>query len=437
MKNSYYNFYVPCATGTLCFNAKSDKFLILSSRVFQLLSERHYEQINPALIKILSLNGFIVDDEENEYENLLKEYHCSDQKKKYTVTLLPSLDCNMRCWYCFEKHITGSHLSSIQQNSIKLYVSRILSRDDVNHLHFSLFGGEPMLYFAEEVYPLLMECYAYAQKIGKKVTTSIITNGTFINEQTIPLLKNLNAGFQISIDGYRDKHNAIKKNPVFKNGTYDIVIKAIHDVTDAYNTNINLRINYDNQTLKHLCDIIKDIEDIDRRRIKIHLERVWQTKAAASPEVNISDVINEFLSHHFIVSYLNFYRRDYACNMDLKNQVVLSYDKCVYKCTGRDFTTDFQEGELTKDGHILWDEHKVGKRLSVKTYDLPICHSCRMLPQCWGLCSQKMLENAGPKDSMCPLKSMEMSIEEYICYRFNNEYITHIIYGEEQPISIV
>lgn len=46
---------------------------------------------------------------------------------------------------------------------------------------------------------------------------------------------------------------------------------------DSYNPYITLRINYDNQTLLHIEEVIKDIVDIDRSHIRVHLERVWQT----------------------------------------------------------------------------------------------------------------------------------------------------------------
>lgn len=35
---------------------------------------------------------------------------------------------------------------------------------------------------------------------------------------------------------------------------------------------------------------------------------------------------------------------------------------------------------------------------------------------------------------MCPLKTMEITMDE-ITYRFNNEYISRKIFGNEQPIS--
>ena len=90
-----------------------------------------------------------------------------------------------------------------------------------------------MLYFKEEVAPLLFKVKDYAKTINKDIRVSIVTNATRITEDIIPMLAELDATFQITIDGYREKHNSIKKSPEFKEGTYDVVMKAIHDLTNA------------------------------------------------------------------------------------------------------------------------------------------------------------------------------------------------------------
>jgi len=273
--------------------------------------------------------------------------------------------------------------------------------------------------------------------MNKDIKVSIVTNATCITEDIIPILAELNATFQITIDGYREKHNSIKKSPKFKEGTYDVVMKAIHDLTNAYDSRINLRINFDNQTFKHLNSVINDIQDVERKKIRIHLERVWQTTASDDYTTGtyLKEFINDMLRLNFRLSYLNFGRRNYSCLMDLKNNVVISYDGNVYNCTGRDFTDTHQEGVLTTDGSIEWELNKLERRATINTYDDPACIRCKLLPQCWGLCKQKILEHPNKAEQMCPLKTMEITMDEYITYRFNNEYISRKIFGNEQPIS--
>lgn len=439
MKNSYYNLYAPCSAGMLCFNTYYDNYLVIKRHTYDLIQTGSYDKISESALKVLQENGFVVEDDVDEYQNLIQEYHKSDTSGTFNLTLLPSLDCNVRCWYCFEKHIVGSHLSSQQQNAIFNYAQNILNKKNISVIHFSLFGGEPMLYFKEEVAPLLFKIKGYAKTLGKDIKLSIVTNATRITEDIVPMLAELNATFQITIDGYREKHNSIKKSPEFKDGTYNVVMKAIHTLTDTYDTCINLRINFDNQTFKHLHSITNDIQDIDRKKIKIHLERVWQTSAPddSTTGTYLKEFINNMLRLNFRLSYLNFNRRNYSCLMDLENNVVISYDGSVYNCTGRDFTSKHQEGKLTPEGNIEWEQDKLQKRTAIKTYDSPICAQCKLLPQCWGNCKQKILDYPDKTKQICPLRTMELSMDDYIAYRFNNEYISQKVLGTDKPVSLI
>lgn len=64
------------------------------------------------------------------------------------------------------------------------------------------------------------------------------------------------------------------------------------------------------------------------------------------------------------------------------------------------------------------------KRLKIKTYDNDMCRNCKFLPLCWGPCCQKQLES--PQNDLtryCQKQNMELSIADYVRYRFNNAYI--------------
>ena len=439
MKTSFYNLYAKCPQGILCFNTYQDNFLIMHEEAYNDLHCGNYEHISSTLLESLVKNKLVIDNNENEYEQLIQEYKGRDSNGNYSLILITSLDCNVRCWYCFEKHIKGSRLSIERQNHVFRYAQHILDKEEFNSLHITLFGGEPLLYFAEEVYPLMSRIKEYADNIGKVFTVSAITNATCITEEIMPLLTELKVSFQISIDGYREKHNSIKKIQDAKDSdAYGLVIRAIHLLTTAYGAHINLRLNYDNQTFKHLDELFQDLSDIKHDHITVHLERVWQTKAANSQTTGVMNALNEFTRHGFCASYMNFYRRNYSCYSDLRNGAVISYNGEVYKCTGRDFIPILQEGILTSDGTINWNIPKAEERLNIKTYNLPMCKSCKLLPQCWGPCTQKHLEDPANIENRCPLRSMEITLEDYIRHRFNNEYLVQVYHqNTELPFDIL
>ncbi|MDD2636656.1 MAG: radical SAM protein [Bacteroidales bacterium] len=427
MKKSYYNIPIPLNNNFLYLNTKSEGYTILSKKYHDFIENEKYDLIEKKILSDLYDNGLLIEDDINEFQDLCREYTDSvNNDKTYYLTLIPSLDCNLNCWYCFESHIRGSRLNVQIKDHIIKYILYLFEEKGVEVLHVMLFGGEPLLYFQEELYPLLLKIKEVAQSINKLIYFSFITNGVLINEDFYPLFKNLKANFQISIDGYRDKHDTVKKLKNCNKSTYDHIIKILFELTNYYNAYINLRINYDNNTLKRISEIINDIKKIDRKKINIHLERVWQTEDYLNkdPEI-LKNVINSFLSSGFRVSYLNLFRRNISCKVSKYNQAVISYDGKVYKCSGRNFDEKMVEGYLLSNGQIKWDVDKLTQRLSINTFDNDMCRKCKLLPLCWGPCCQKQME-ASEKDfhKFCPLNHMEMPLSDYILYRFNNEYVS-------------
>ena len=152
-----------------------------------------------------------------------------------------------------------------------------------------------------------------------------------------------------------------------------------------------------------------------------YLERVWQTSKDKRSE-QVKNAITLFLINGFRVTYLNLSRIVDSCKASKKNQIVISYDASVYKCTGRDFDENHREGILLDDGSVIWNKEKLEKRLSIKTYVNPLCLNCKLLPICWGPCCQKQMEGLAIKDT-CQLNILELSLEEYLLLRFNSDIL--------------
>lgn len=433
LKSSKYNIFTFLEKGVLGYNTLSDSFVFLSKEEY----EKIFLHINETKIDdcLLSQNyenlmsgGFIVSEEKNEYQELCDEYkNNAEHSTIYNLTLLPSLDCNLRCWYCFEKHLSGSHLPLKLQDWILLYVQSIFeNQKDLTHLSVELFGGEPLLYFKDEVYPLLKKIKLFVENLGKTISFLCVTNGVCIVDELIPLFDELNMCFQISIDGYKDKHDKVKYIPETREGTYEHVIAAVNKIIQNVGSSfVNLRINYDEQTLPYVAKLVEDISDVDRRKIRIHLERVWQTGNKMNRNnLELKNLIDFLLKNDFDVSYMNLYRRSHSCKASKQRQSVISCDGQVYKCLGRDFASVLSEGNLNEDGSISWHVEKLNRRLNINTYDNEMCKNCLFLPQCWGPCCQKQLETKeGGLANYCQLNLMEMSVEDFIKYKFNKAYV--------------
>lgn len=433
MKESFYNIYAEQPNGwTICYNTRFSSFVLLPQVVQKLIESGNISKVPSKYIAPLKGCGCLLDDNIDEFQQLLEEHKevVSADNSTFELTLLPTLDCNLRCWYCFESHIKGSRLGKETQKNLLKFIDNLYKKNIISHLNIELFGGEPLLYFKEELYPLLEQIRIMAEDYNKSVSFFFVTNATCITEDMMPLFANLKAKFQISIDGYKDKHNKVKKDISREDEpTYQKVMGIIHMLTKSYpECYINLRINYDNKTLIHISELLHDIEGINPSKLGFHLERVWQTEKESDAIMSVKDAVLMILRSGYTVSYMNFSRRSCSCKASRNNQAVISYDGKVYKCSGRNFSNELQEGILTDEGTIEWQVEKLQKRLNIITFNDSRCKHCKMLPLCWGPCNQKLLEHPDRHESYCQLNNLEITLEDYIFVEFNNELLKRNIY---------
>lgn len=425
MKCSEYNYYVSTDKGELVYNTIGDSFAFLSVRQIEKLRNHDWDFFTEMQIKTLKESNIIVDETIDEKSFLMKEYNISRKSPVYYLTLLPTLDCNVRCWYCFERLKKGSRLLPNIKDAILKHVRHIMREElGIRKLSVELFGGEPLLFYQEDLHDLLREIKKIVTDAGKSFNLLLITNGINLTSQTINLLSEFSPHIQISIDGERNTHNKVKRIPDTPQvSVYDKVMGNIMELSKLPNVYVNVRINYDDDTLPLIPSIIDSLDGLDRRKVGIHLERIWQTiKPNKMPENNVlRSVMQRLLNAGFYVTYMNFFRKGYSCKASKVNQAVVSYDGHVYKCTGRNFTEAFADGFLNDNGRIVWNEEKKQERTSISTHEIDICKECKLLPLCWGPCCQKHLESkkGGLKiEDKCQLGHLELPLDEYILFRF-------------------
>ena len=74
----------------------------------------------------------------------------------------------------------------------------------IRKLAVELFGGEPLLYYQEDLHDLLKEIKKTVIEAGKSFNLLLITNGINLTSKTINLLAEFSPHIQISIDGERN-----------------------------------------------------------------------------------------------------------------------------------------------------------------------------------------------------------------------------------------
>lgn len=429
MRTSNYNIFINSDRGVLVFNALTDSYVFVNDDEAKFLKTREFISsgiFESERIKRFQDAGILVKDDFNELAYLKhiysKEMHESDV---FDLTILPTLDCNVRCWYCFENKNVGSRITPSIKGNILLFIQNIIKdRPYIKEISIDLFGGEPLLHYEEDLDDFLHQIKNVVEGLGKKATFLFITNGLRLTEEVIDRIKDLSPQFQISIDGYKERHDKIKVLSKHADiSTYDLVIHNLKNVCKCDHVHVILRLNYDEQTLKNVGKILSDIKDIDRSKISIHFERVWQTKKhIAITNDALIDAWKLFVSHGFQVTYLKFFHTPSSCMSSKQDQVAISYDGKIFKCTGCDFARTEEDGNLMSNGNIAWKGNKAEERIQIQTYNHPECLQCKLLPLCWGPCCQKHLLKKEKVMETCQLKSMEMPLESFLLLRYVSCY---------------
>lgn len=405
MKFSMYNLILPFERKMLAYNSVNDKFMLLEYALYDLLQAAINEsnpiglqEIHPDYFNALLQNGFIVDKEKDEYAEIREIIINTDQDESFfNIIINPTMNCNFKCWYCYENHIKSSKMSEDIINKVYKLIDNVTSKEKTKNLYLSWFGGEPLLYFDKVMIPILK--YANRKTIEKNIgfESDITTNGYLINQKMIDNFIKYNITHnQITLDGHRDLHNTVR-NVNEKRGSYDEIINNVK-LLCKNNISTTLRINFTNETLNTVLNVIEDISDIsndDREWLEISFHQVWQTKEKGNLEMSekLKAIKKTFRDNNFFVSGNSRDNIRNSCYADKTNEVVINYNGDAFKCTARDFTKNNREGVLQEDGTIDWFE-KNSTRLMAKLNNKP-CQTCPILPLCGSGCSQVAFENNG------------------------------------------
>ena len=429
-KLSNYNKFVPYKNKILFFNAMSGALFLVDKNQYEIFNKlknnfnslKKHEDFFCALVE----NRFIIDFSMNELD-IIKYRNHRDVfiDNNYILKINPTMECNFNCWYCYEKHIKGKMSQDIMQNIIK-HVQNLVETNKISGLNLGWFGGEPLLYFDEIVYPLSIKLKEIIEIKQLPFVNSITTNAYLINEKMISKLEKIDLNYyQITLDGCESKHNKSRQT---KEGlpTYKRIINNINLICEKLkNVSITLRINYTDDTLNELQEIIKDIDKKYNNKIAIDFQRIWQTHDKtkdSNPKLkSLLKTFNNSGLHTNCTSFKLY--RGCVCYADKYHSAIINYDGNVFKCTARDFNEDNKVGFLKKNGKIEWIPELIIKRFSKATFENEMCLKCKLLPICTGFCSQKNIEIQTKKDLKysCLLYLNEMSVEDYVINLYKKE----------------
>jgi len=405
MKYSKFNNFFNYEDKKIGYNAYANDFILLEPELFELLEaskrEANFDELNnihPDFYEHLVEKGFLINNEIDEIDNVKNLVKKIDQENEssYQLTINPTMNCNFKCWYCYETHIKASKMSQDTILSVTKFVDNLLiEKENLEYFHLSWFGGEPLLYFDKTVLPLLENVYPKMMERKIKFSSGFTTNGLLINQKMLSSCKDFGVNhFQITLDGHRERHNQVRYISKEK-GSYDEIVKNI--ILCLKNKfSVGVRLNVSEETIETLPNIIEDfikITKAEKKYLNFSFHEVWQEKKDIHSD--IQSIVDMFRSKGVNTLYkgVNLDTVKNSCYADKKNHATLNYNGEIFKCTARDFESKSKEGHLNENGVIEWNE-KFEDRMNSK-FKNPPCLNCSILPICNGGCSQQAIEHKG------------------------------------------
>ena len=405
MKTSMYNYVVKDGHTYILYNTATERMLVMNMKVYDVY-KTHQEKpeniknIHPKLYESLVSDGFVVDDTADEPQSVISRWNELDKRTTtYSITINPTLLCNMDCWYCYESKTAKGYMPIEIQERVKKMIMRLASTPNYKAINLSFFGGEPLLAFNTVVKELITFTKEQCNANGKNIGLHFTTNGYLLTKDILDFLAGFDVSFQIPLDGNEIVHNKIK---ITKDGqpTYKKTIDNIKLVIE-YGCPVCVRLNFTANTLPYFLDVLSDFKDLSEEKKKLvnfNFQRVWQDNDIPDTELHVSEREDYFSDSGFVVSPYTS-NPFLHCIMDSPHSIAINYDGRVFKCTARDFTEQNSDGVLTEEGTIQWNEHHA-LREKARSGNA-VCRKCNFYPLCHGGCGQFKLES-GNSSTECP-----------------------------------
>lgn len=387
MKYSIYNTYLrPTSKTTIIYNALTDYTVCVPTA---LIENQEITTLPLSVRDKFMASGMIVQDDVDEYANYVK-YALEEERMQGAFHMLinPTLNCNFKCWYCYESHIP-SKMNEDTIERIKCLIDRIYRKGE--YLTISFFGGEPMLYYTDVMLPIISYAQSEARKQNVDFNCNMTSNGFLLDNKKIERLKELGfTGAQITLDGNKETHNKVRCSFEGQDSFTTIVNNIKTMVRNGMSVTLRINCSWDNlDGLSEIPLCFSDLSPKEKSLIYADLQVVWQVENRWDLYRSLEAVMSAFNNRGILSGRMDF--RGF-CYGDKRNSCLVNYNGDIFKCTAVDFVKVKRDGYISKKGEIVWEEDSLEKRMASKFRNEP-CKTCRIFPLCHGGCTKQSLQS--------------------------------------------
>lgn len=131
MKASQYNILFNYDGMDIGFNCVTQDFIVLDELMLELYKNgetrnefNEMKEVYEDFYNFLIDKGFLIEDSINQFEQLKELSRSIDSNEtSYHLIINPTMNCNFKCWYCYETHIKDSKMNSETKEKIISFVN--------------------------------------------------------------------------------------------------------------------------------------------------------------------------------------------------------------------------------------------------------------------------------------------------------------------------
>lgn len=229
--------------GYLLYNTLTDSLVYLDDS----------DDLEESLSELIEIKDYVpLDfDELSMVDKMRDEVKRESPKRIDNYTIFTTLDCNARCYYCYEKGSPHVSMSEKTANDVAEFILRNAEGHHAQEIKW--FGGEPLV--NEKVIDLICE----RLNLGNvNFQSGMISNGLLFNKESIAKAKEKwhLRSVQITLDGTKEEYQRAKSFSGAKGNEFERVIHNIEELLDA-KIRVLIRLNQDLHNTDDLIDLVE------------------------------------------------------------------------------------------------------------------------------------------------------------------------------------
>lgn len=320
-----------------------------------------------------------------------------------TIDLDLTVECNLRCTYCFKEKWTEHMEERVAFDTI---VWLIHASGPVEQISVNFMGGEPLIRF-KLIKKLVPFAKRRARQHGKRIHFGMTTNGTLVTDEVVAFWKQWGLGFHTSIDGTAEVQDRNRPTTGGK-GSSRLVEKSVPKIL-SYRPNTTARSTVVSESAGTLVESYKYFRSLGYTNIAFVPggQDSWNAAAIATYEdqfMQLADVlIEEMRAGHaitlkgvddYIEGRVRDHRYKHACGAG-RGMVLIDIHGDIWPCH-----------RWNKAAHSTWrigsvyEQFNEAARRQLDVADQTVlleqeCPSCIANKFCSGGCPAENLEHTG------------------------------------------